>query len=493
MEFDLKCTLLFNKPLHDAQETLTDIVYEENKSDTKKFHIQSWHIEDKKLSLHLLSRDDIRAHAYLLRFKKKLDTLLGKKHHLGLRGLKLDDYHILFDLDTLPLEEIKIPFAKIDIKKRTVRLHIQDKDEEFLTQNYIDRMINLVREKAHLQRYKGKKEDWTLLWRSPQKKPQWVKDPTEALSHHGWIEQGPTKGKWFFRPPAAAIMQAMAQIAIEKILHPLHFQEVISSMHVPLTTWLKTGHLEGMPGEIYYISEPVTRDVNKWETFIDLLKIKKEIPLKEFSQMVSTPKAGICYAQCPNIYWSFSGKTIAESSLPLLLYDRSVPSARYESGGRHGIERVDEFHRIEIVYIGTKNQLLDIKEKLIEKYRMVFNDILDLEWRMAQVTPFYLQQAGQIIEEDPNAGTIDFEAWLPYRGDRNTPWLELHNVSIVGEKYIRAFNIKTQKSILWSGCSGIGLERWMTAFLAQKGIDPKKWPTSFRKYISDLPSSPEFL
>jgi len=493
MEFDLKCTLLFNKSLHDAQKSLTDIICEENKSNPKKFHIQSWHIKDKELSLHLLSRDDIRAHAYLLHFKKKLDTVLGRTHHIGLRSLKLDDYHILFDLDTLPLEDIQIPFAQINITKRTVSLQIQNKDEEFLTQNYIDRMINLIREKAHFQRYKGKKEDWTLLWRSPQKKSQWSKDPTEILSHLGWITQGPTKGKWFFRPPAAAIMQAMAQIAIEKILHPLHFQEVISSTHVPLTTWLKAGHLEGMPGEIYYISEPITRDVKKWETFIDLLKIKKEIPLKEFSQMVGTPKAGICYAQCPNIYWSFSGKTIAESSLPLLLYDRSVPSARYESGGRHGIERVDEFHRIEIVYIGTQDQLLDIKDKLIEKYRMVLSDILDLEWRMAQVTPFYLQQAGKIGEEEPNAGTIDFEAWLPYRGDRDTPWLELHNVSIVGEKYIRAFNIKTQKSILWSGCSGIGLERWMTAFLAQKGIDPKKWPPSFQKYLSELPSSPEFL
>ncbi len=493
MEFDLKCTLLFNKSLNDARETLTDFVQEANKVNSEKFHIQSLRIADNKLFLHLLTWDNIRAHTYLLQLKKKLDTLLGKKHHLVLRELKLDHYHILFELDTVPIEEIKIPFAQIDITKRTVSLQLQDKAEEFLTQNYIDRMINLIREKAHFQRYKGKKEDWKLLWRSPQKKPLWVKDPTEELSHLGWLEQGPTKGKWFFRPPAAAIMRVMEQIAIEKILQPLQFKEVISSTHVPLTTWLKTGHLEGMPGEIYYISEPVTRDVKKWETFIDLLKITKEVPVKEFSQLVSTPKAGICYAQCPNIYWSFSGKTIAESSLPLLLYDRSVPSARYESGGRHGIERVDEFHRIELVYIGTKNQLLDIKEKLIEKYRMVFNDIMDLEWRMAQVTPFYLQQAGQIIEEESNAGTIDFEAWLPYRGDSDTPWLELHNVSIVGEKYIRAFNIKTQKSILWSGCSGIGLERWTTAFLAQKGIDPKKWPSNFQKFLSVLPSSPEFL
>jgi seryl-tRNA synthetase len=493
MKFDLKCTLVFSKSLDEARETLKNFIQETNISTPDKFHIQSWSIDDNKLVLHIQSQDSIRAHEYLLRLKKTLDTVLGKKHKMGIRKIKLNDYFIIFNLDTVPSKKIHIPLAQVDIKDKTVTLHVQDKDEEFLTRNYIDRMINLVKEKAQFQKYGGKKEDWKLLWQSSQKKPVWSKDPTEVMSHLGWIEQGPTKGKWFFRPPAAAIMRTMAQIAVEKVLQPLQFHEVIPSLHVPLATWLKTGHLEGMPGEIYYISEPVTRDIKKWETFIDLIKIKKEIPFEEFSQLVGAPKAGICYAQCPNIYWSFLGKTIAESALPLLLYDCSVPSARYESGGRHGIERVDEFHRIEVVYIGTQDQLLDLKEKLIDRYKVIFNDILDLEWRMAQVTPFYLQQAGKIIEDEPNAGTIDFEAWLPYRGDRKTPWLEFQNVSIVGEKYVRAFNIKTQKSILWSGCSGIGLERWTTAFLAQKGIDPKNWPKSFKKFLPQLPSPPKFL
>ncbi|RLF50603.1 MAG: serine--tRNA ligase, partial [Thermoplasmata archaeon] len=203
---------------------------------------------------------------------------------------------------------------------------------------------------------------------------------------------------------------------------------------------------------------------------------------------------GVCYAQCPNIYASLAGKTIAEDDLPLLLFDRSTPSDRYEAGGKHGIERVDEFHRIEIVYIGTKEQLAEIREKLIERYKHVFDNILDLEWRMAKVTPFYLQQAGIVgKEEDEIKGTIDFEAYLPYRGDRSKEWLEIQNVSIVGDKYIKAFNIKSQRSNLWSGCSGIGLERWAVAFLAQKSLEPDNWPAGFKKYLPKLPKMPKFL
>ena len=116
----------------------------------------------------------------------------------------------------------------------------------------------------------------------------------------------------------------------------------------------------------------------------------------------------------------------------------------------------------------------------------MFNEILELEWRMAWVTPWYLEQSGQVSEgseeenekvngNDTNGdkvklkGTIDFEAYLPYRGTRaESEWLEYQNLSIIGDKFIDSFNIKTQRGELWSGCSGIGLERWAAVFLAHR-------------------------
>jgi seryl-tRNA synthetase len=83
---------------------------------------------------------------------------------------------------------------------------------------------------------------------------------------------------------------------------------------------------------------------------------------------------------------------------------------------------------------------------------------------------------------------------MPYRGDReNSEWLEFQNLSIVGERYIKVFNIKGQKSKLWSGCSGIGLERWTAAFLAQKTLDPENWPEGFKECLSKAPRGIKFL
>jgi len=121
-----------------------------------------------------------------------------------------------------------------------------------------------------------------------------------------------------------------------------------------------------------------------------------------------------------------------------------------------------------------------------------------LEWRWAWVTPWFLVHAGEIEEEtkeiDINQpGTIDFEAWLPYKGDRKeqNAWLEIGNISIHGTKYTSSFKIKHQvkDKIIWTGCSGFGVERWLLSFFAQKGFDPDNWPKKVREFITRPPSS----
>ena len=502
MHFDLECTFTLSKPVEardDVEAFLASFVQEANDDLLQRgardcgADITDWTLHYDRVDMRIVSTGNIRSHEGALRIKKALAQQLGQQFHIGVRDLLLRRYVITMELDPSPVHATTIPFAELSIDGATAQMVIENRDESFLRNNYVDRMVNLVQEKSSLQHYEGKKEYWEQLWRSPEKEPIWHRDPSEEMQERGWITLGETKGKWFYYPPAAAVMRTLERLAIEEVVTPLGFKETIEPMHVSLDTWLSTGHLEGMPQEMYYTCEPATRDTEAWERFIDLVKITREVPTEELQRNLKSVRAGVCYAQCPNMYAAMAGKTIADSSLPILLFDRSVPSNRYESGGRHGIERVDEFHRIEILYIGTKKHLLELRERLMERYRHVFSEVLDLEWRMARVAPFYLQQAGIHDEAQADQGTIDFEVWLPYRGDRDHDWLEIQNISIVGDKYTEAFNIKGQTADLWSGCSGIGLERWMVAFLAQKGLDPAEWPDDFKQYLPELPGMPEFL
>jgi len=98
-------------------------------------------------------------------------------------------------------------------------------------------------------------------------------------------------------------------------------------------------------------------------------------------------------------------------------------------------------------------------------------------------------------EKMHDVGTIDFESYLPYRGTRKeSEWLEFQNASNNGDKYTKGFNVKSQKGTeLWSGCTGIGMERWLATFTAQKGLDMENWPKEFRKRFGEVPTGIKFL
>ncbi len=505
MRFELRGAILFSADLGPVAEHLEGYVREIEAGPLLKGvpegeegpRVEGAEPKGQELALVIVSGRYVRAHEALLRLRKELSTRMGKEHRIGARGVRIDRYTISFSVSKEPARPVKVPFAtSLEFQGETAVLTLTDVSEDFLSRNYVDRLVALVREKVDAQGYEGKEEFWELIWTSPPREMPYQEDPTEDMAGRGWVQQGPGKGRWFFRPQAAAVIRTMERIALEKVLHPLGFQEVISSSLVPFEVWLKTGHLKGVANEIYYFSEPATRNEEAWEELRDLVKVTREVPREKLVDLLDAPRAGMTYAQCPNIYWSFQKRTLADEDLPIMVYDRTANSYRYESGGRHGIERVDEFHRIEPVYIGTMDHLVELREALIDLYKRVFNEILELEWRMAWVSPFYLQQAGMAGGEEEEApvpderreGTIDFEAYLPYRGTREeSEWLEFQNLSILGDIYTTAFNIKAQRHELVSGCSGIGLERWTAVFLAQKGLDPAGWPDGFKAFLPDLP------
>lgn len=488
MKFYLTGYLKTSKNLEELEESASSVLslIDEVKNSKKLkdgidgvFHIEP-KIEKEKIFLKIES--EYRAHDILFRLKNILVSEFGKMR-IGIKEISAESYVVKFESEKPPVKDVIIPFADVSFEGKECTVNIKNLDEDFLRENCVDRIIKLIREKIERQYYEGKKEYWNLVWSSPLKCEGYDKDPSIEMAELGWIKQI-SKGKWFYMPQAASLMKAMKYIAVKELAEKLKFKEVIASNIKPLDVWLKTGHIYGMPNEMYYVATPKTRDEKPWENFKDTIKITKKVPMDELRSLTEV-NYGITYAQCPMLYYVLSNKTISEDSLPLKIFEKTVVSARYESGGTHGIERVDEFHRIECVYIGRKEQLIELKEKMIECYKHIFNNILELEWRMASVTPFYMQHSGEIPEEESaEKGTIDFEAYLPYRGTReNSEWLEFQNLTIVGEKYIKAFNIKAQKSELWSGCTGIGLERWIVAFLAQHGLDRNRWPEKFKEYL----------
>ncbi|HZD44384.1 MAG TPA: serine--tRNA ligase [Methanomicrobiales archaeon] len=453
--------------------------------------ITEWRVDGRTLTLALESGPYTRVHDALFRFRKQVAPALGR-HRLGLRDISVEKFTICLD-ESVPRSVIpRLPFIQtVEAIDGGFCIYLAV-DAADLENKVPDRIVRLLEEKMEALEYGGKGEHWELIFESGSKPRTYVRDPTEDMVERGWIKHGASRGQWIFGPQAVQLFRAFETIVEDEILKPLGFSEMIFPK---VDTWevlKRSGHAKGVYPEIYYVCAPKTRDPAYWEDIADYFKVTGEVWVEKIRERIDGPIGALCYAQCPS-FWPFvQGETLATDSLPIRIFDRSGTSHRYESGGIHGIERVDEFHRIEIVWLGTAEQTSGIAEELHTVYKHVFEDLLELEWRSARVTPWFMAQEG-LLDDSSCCGTIgttDYEAYLPY----SDTWLEFQNVSVNGNKYPAGFNVKIQSGEeCWSGCSGIGLERWTAAFLAQKGFDASRWPECIQALAGEEKSVFKFL
>ena len=499
MKFHLEASLRLSGDAAKAEAALSEFfagaapLLQKGAPEGQGAHLTTWKLDGNRIDLIIDSDRYVRAHDALLRLRRPLSELLGKQFRIGVRGLDVSR----FDIEVESERSIahKIPYVR-EIRHEGGRLYLSldvgpngTLGQSEIENRIPDRIISLLEEK--LQTYGGKTEHWELLWESAAREPKFNRDPTEEMQKVGWIKHGSSRGQWIYGPQATAVFRAFERIVLEEILKPLAYREMIFPKLDTWDVWKKSGHAQGVYPEIYFVCPPKTRDPAFWEEVMDYYKITHEVPLELVKEKIDLPIGGMCYAQCPTFWGFLAGMTLPNEELPICVFDRSGTSHRYESGGIHGIERVDEFHRIEIVWLGTKEQVLAEKEKLTACYKHIFEDILQLTWRTAWVTPWFMAQEGKTgLSEMTGAGTVDYEAVLPYNGN----WIEFQNLSVNGEKYPKGFTVKAQSGeALWSGCSGVGLERWASAFLSQKGLEPENWPEAFRKYFGEMPKGIRFL
>ncbi len=499
MEFKLKAALKCSANLEGSvnRSDIDELVASCNTDVLKRgappgsgAEIVKWNVAEDKIELKIVSDRFVRAHDALLRVKKEFGKLLGK-HRIGIRGVEIEKYKIALEWgDDEGLTVRKLPFVK-QIKQENGSLElVLDVDESALDKRIPDRLIRLLEDKKDAARWKGKSEHWELLFESDKKQFYFDKDPTEEMLKRGWLQHAAGRGQYIYGPQLTRIFRAFEKILLDEILTPLSYNEMIFPKFVAWDVWKRSGHAKGIYPEAYYVCTPKTRDPEYWEDVMDYFKVTNEVPVDMIMGKIENV-GGMCYAQCPPFWVFLQGKIMPDEILPINVFDRSGTSYRYESGGLHGIERLDEFHRVEIVWIGNKQQTIAHSKELREKYRHIFNDILDIEWREAWVTPWFMAQEGKAgLAELKEVGTVDYEAVLPY----SDKWLEFQNVSVNGDKYPKGFSVKLQSGeALWSGCSGVGLERWAAVFLAQKGLDTENWPEKFSSVVGELPEVFKFL
>jgi len=464
-----------------------------------------WRVEGDRFYVEIESGRYVRAHVAFVRLRNALAGFLGSKFSVGVRSCRVFDYVLEFELEREPLEPVSVLFArdiKFDGKKVTVFL--EELNDEALEKNYPDRVISRIREKVSRQHVSGKGEFTRTVRRNVKgfERYKLSEDPTEVAVKLGWVKEYPAAGIWQIMPPMAALIRAMEGLIVDEVAKPLGFQEVMLPRLIPLEVEYRKGHF-GIANEIIWACPPVSRDPKEFEEIMDYVEITGGPPPAEMlREKLRPPMYGLSYAQCEPFYEMFHGEIVDLDLLekePIMLFDRNGPTYRWESGGLRGLERLNEFHRVELVFLSTPEKCVEIRNAILERAEKVVGEILDLDYRVDATTAVYLEHAGKTEErkeEEDLVKTYDLTVLLPFQTkSRPEAELEVASFHVHTDFYAKRFSFKDKKRrTVFTGCAGLGPSRFAYVFLVRYGFDFEGWPSEVKGYIGDkLPEPPHML
>jgi len=501
MKFHAVIEFEFTRELTKDAEALAEILKQANDSvlsrGAPKDHpeegakIADWKLEKHGLVAQIESGGVVRAHAAVIRLRNLLNQELGRKLRVGVKAIKVREFRVSdYALKKKPLdaEGIVISFfvESLRFKGDKAEIVFKDLNEELLENGSVDRLLALLDDKIEAQYYEGKSEIKEFKWASREKKAFYDKDPAVELEARHWIARTRAKAQFVYGPNFTVLVNAFKNLVFEHVYAPLGFREMLFPKFESWDVPKRSGHAKTIYPDAFFVYVPRESNPKVWVKEKDYFRITGEVYDKEFSEKLA-PVGIMSYAQCPPFWNYLSGRTIRDESLPFKTFDWSGPTYRNEAGGTQGISRLEEFHRVETLFLGTPEQVKQTFTELDAALTKFYDGVLDLEFKKFWVTPWFLAQEGKKIlseKEGEGVGTFDYEFWLPWRGPRETSeYLETQNLSNNGDKYPKGFSVKTQKGELWSGCAGTSFERLICSFLSQKGFEAKNWPNEVRDRV----------
>jgi len=482
---DEKIAQVIQESLEEGKKTL---IKGAEKDIENACHIEGWSVTENILKVTLTSGNLVRSHVGLLRLKKVFAKELGEKLKVGVRKLSAKNFKIiLYDkIDEIAVNKIKsMPKIKEIYREedKTVVL-LEDLDENDLRGNLIDRLINLI-EEVLKEKHVPYEQVQPIVKRSEQKQMKFTGDPLIAGLELGWVVSFPGRGQFIYTSKYAALFETIKSILIEEVARKGGFKPFLLPKLIPFEVMKKMpGYFDSIPEGMFYVCPP-PREPEAFDNFKLEYKLKKEVPVEELKRVLKDPAYVLAPAQCEPFWYYYSVIKHKSETLPLKYYDASGYTYRWEGGGVEGLVRVTEFQRIELTYVGLPEQVVKIRDEIVERGINVADKILDLEWRITAAAPFYVKEG--LSNFDPynswEVPAYDIEIYLPYRGEREkAEWLEVAGCFVHKRKFVDSFKIRCEEDLeIWTGCTGLGVSRWVAAFLAEKGFKEEDWPAIVRE------------
>lgn len=178
---------------------------------------------------------------------------------------------------------------------------------------------------------------------------------------------------------------------------------------------------------------------------------------------------------CYHTYHQLRDSTVAQNRV----VTAKGKSFRFEAKYYRGLERLWDFTIREIVFLGTKEFVLECRQNFMQASFALMDELGLQGFCEVANDPFFVAQdtAGKIFNQ--RMMELKYELRLNVDPERTIAAASFNfHENFFGE----TFHITQQdQSPILTGCVGFGLERLVYAFLCQYGLDERNWPQSLKR------------
>ncbi|MFN2159924.1 MAG: hypothetical protein ACK2TW_08235 [Anaerolineales bacterium] len=231
----------------------------------------------------------------------------------------------------------------------------------------------------------------------------------------------------------------------------------------------RVGYFSAFPHSLSFVTH-LREDLDVIDNFAQNTKF---IPggLNTSSESFARIQTLLSPAVCYHLYFSLADKQLPGGQLAATGVNNCF---RYEAINLNSLERLWNFTMREIIFVGSKDYVLDNREAGRKRMQEFF-DTIDFVYRVESANdPFFIGEfRKQAAFQSAFQLKFEIRASLPFKQET----LAVGSYNYHQDFFGRNLNITLEDgSPAHTSCVAFGLERIAYAFLAQFGLDPVGWP-----------------
>ncbi len=300
-------------------------------------------------------------------------------------------------------------------------------------------------------------------------------DPMLELLRRGEIHQE-ANGIYVLGPFITRLVEwfesRFLDLAASFSAQPYRFPTLIPARYLE-----RVGYFRAFPHSLSFATH-LREDLDQIDSFAEGAACDSDgnlnVPQERFAPIQTLLSPAVCY----HLYFALADQTLPPQGVTATAVGNCF---RYESLNLHSLERLWNFTMREVIFVGSKEFVLENREVARQRMQRVFEEI-GFAYRVESANdPFFIGEfRKQAAFQSAFQLKYEIRARLPFKEST----LAVGSYNYHQDFFGRHLNIRlSDGSAAHTGCVAFGLERIVFAFLAQFGLEPNQWPLSMQESI----------